>query len=99
DGKAAIQYGETIYTASLLEAHVADPATYDGSTNRAIESVAHNSAIIQGIVGHSTADAEISRSIGTEKDYNDSIKNQGDFIKTMVSTGIGVGSIALVPFS
>ncbi|MEU5520143.1 hypothetical protein ABZ759_05425 [Streptomyces sp. NPDC047860] len=99
DGKAAIQYGETIYTASLLEAHVADPTLYDGRTDRAIETVAHNSGVIQGIVGHSSADAEISRSVGTEKDYNESIKKQGDFIKTMTSTGIGVGSIALVPFA
>ncbi|MDU0299496.1 hypothetical protein [Streptomyces sp. PAL114] len=99
DGKAAIQYGETIYTASLLEAHVANPSLYDGSTNKAIETVAHSSGMIQGIVGHSTADAEIGKSVGAEKDYNESVKQQGDFIKTITSTGIGVGSIALVPFA
>ncbi|MFZ4190473.1 PPE domain-containing protein [Streptomyces pseudogriseolus] len=99
DGKAAIQYGETIYTASLLEAHVADPSLYEGSTDRAIETVAHNSGMIQGIVGHSTADAEISKSVAAEKDYNESIKQQGDFIKTVASTGVGVGSIALIPFA
>lgn len=97
DGKAAIQYGETVYTASLLEAHVADSSLYDGSTDNAIATVAHSAGMVQGIVGHSTADAEISRSVGTEKDYNEAIKKQGDFIKTMAATGIGVGSVALVP--
>ncbi|MFD8524444.1 hypothetical protein ACFV2D_31100 [Streptomyces capillispiralis] len=95
DGRAAIQYGETIYTASLLEAHVADPSLYDGNTNRAIETVAQNAGIIQGIVGHSTADAQIGDSIGTEKEYNDAIKKQGDFIKTVVATGIGIGAGAI----
>ncbi|WP_435596314.1 PPE domain-containing protein [Streptomyces albogriseolus] len=92
DGKAAIQYGESIYTASLLEAHVADPALYDGNTENAIATVAHNAGLIQGIVGHSTADAGVGSAIGTEKEYNEAIKKQGDFIKTIVSTGIGVGA-------
>lgn len=92
DGRAAIQYGETIYTASLLEAHVADPSLYDGNTDRALETVAHNAGMIQGIVGRSTADAEIGSATGTEKEYNDSIKQQGDFIKTMLATGIGIGA-------
>ncbi|MEU0753894.1 PPE domain-containing protein [Streptomyces albogriseolus] len=92
DGKAAIQYGESIYTASLLEAHVADPSLYDGSTENAIKTVAHNAGHIQGIVAHSTADAGIGSATGTEKEYNDAIKKQGDFIKTIVATGIGVGA-------
>ncbi|MFD8154778.1 PPE domain-containing protein [Streptomyces sp. NPDC059720] len=92
DGKAAIQYGESIYTASLLEAHVADPSVYDGNTESAIRTVAYNAGQIQGIVAHSTADAGIGSAIGTEREYNDAVKRQGDFIKTIVATGIGVGA-------
>ncbi|MFI1962218.1 hypothetical protein ACH46L_30410 [Streptomyces althioticus] len=92
DGKAAIQYGESIYTASLLAAHVADPSLYDGSTESAIKTVAYNAGHIQGIVAHSTADSGIGSATGTEKEYNDAIKKQGDFIKTIVATGIGVGA-------
>lgn len=92
DGKAAIQYGESIYTASLLAAHVADPSLYDGSTESAIKTVAYNAGHIQGIVAHSTADSGVGSATGTEKEYNDAIKKQGDFIKTIVATGIGVGA-------
>ncbi|MCD7440421.1 hypothetical protein K4B79_19615 [Streptomyces lincolnensis] len=97
DGRAAIIYGESIYTSSLLEAHIADPSLYDGNTSDAIRAVAENAGVIEGVVGHSVADAEIENSTQAEKDYNDSIKSQGDFFKTVISTGVGVGSVALVP--
>jgi hypothetical protein len=97
NGRAAIIYGENIYTSSLLEAHIADPSLYDGETSDAIRTVAENAGIIEGIVGHSIADADIESSTKAEEDYNDALKKQGDFFKTILSTGVGVGAVALVP--
>ncbi|UUU30512.1 hypothetical protein JIX56_11695 [Streptomyces sp. CA-210063] len=99
DGNAAIRYGEGIYTSSLLEAHIANPSLYDGRSEKVIEDIAQNAGIIQGVVGRSTADSGILDSLEGEKEYNESLKKQGDFVKTILSTGIGVGAVALVPTS
>ncbi|MFD0003533.1 hypothetical protein ACFVJ4_14070 [Streptomyces sp. NPDC127178] len=97
NGRAAIIYGENIYTSSLLEAHIANPSLYDGETSDVIRAVSENAGIIEGVVGHSVADADIDASTKAEKDYNDALEKQGDFFKTVLSTGVGVGSVALVP--
>ncbi|MEU3897705.1 hypothetical protein [Streptomyces sp. NPDC045251] len=97
NGRAAIIYGESIYTSSLLEAHIADPSLYDGDTSDAVRTVAENAGTIEGIVGHSVAEAGIKASTEAEKDYNDALKKQGDFFKAALSAGVAVGSVALVP--
>ncbi|MFJ1745992.1 hypothetical protein ACIOJD_07065 [Streptomyces sp. NPDC088116] len=97
NGAAGIRYGESIYTSSLLEAHIADPSLYDGSTNDAIRTITENTGIVEGIVGHSLADAGISESVDNEKDNNDALKSQGDFFKAILSAGIGVGAVAIAP--
>ncbi|MEN8651243.1 hypothetical protein ABCR94_11505, partial [Streptomyces sp. 21So2-11] len=68
DGRAALLYGESIYTGSSIEAHIADDSLYDGNTNDAIRTVAKNSGVIEGIIGHSNADTEVGDAIGNEKE-------------------------------
>jgi hypothetical protein len=96
-GKAAIILGEAIYTSSAYEAHIADPSLFQGSDEDAIRRISHNSGIIRGIVGHSVADAAISEGLDAEKADNDALKSQGDFFKSVLAAGIGVGTVALVP--
>lgn len=96
-GRAAIRIGEGIYTSSLLEAHISDPSLYDGSTEDAIRTVAKNTGLIEGIVGHSYADTDISSSLEGEKENNDALKSQGDFYKSVLSAGMGVAAVALAP--
>ncbi|MEU1485246.1 hypothetical protein [Streptomyces sp. NPDC005752] len=97
NGRVALRIGESIYTSSLLEAHISTPSLFDGSTNQAIESVAYNAGLIEGIVGHSVADAGISADLEAQKSENEAVKTQGDIFKAVLSAGIGVGAVALVP--
>lgn len=97
DGRAAIRYGETIYTGSLLDAHMADSSLFDGTRQQVITDISQNAGIIEGIVGHSVADADIGSAQDVEKAENDATKRQGEFFKTVLSTGVGVGAVALVP--
>ncbi|MGW6155728.1 hypothetical protein ACWFRM_21670 [Streptomyces sp. NPDC055144] len=97
NGRAAIRYGETIYTGSLLDAHMADPSLFDGTRNQVITDIGQNAGIIEGIVGHSVADVDIGSAQEVEKAENEATKRQGEFFKTVLSTGVGVGAVALVP--
>ncbi|KPC61314.1 hypothetical protein [Streptomyces chattanoogensis] len=97
NGKAALLYGEGIYTSSVLEAHIADPDLHDSTTNQKIGVIAKNAGVIDGIIAHSTADAEISEAKEGEKDWNESVKREGDYYKSVVSAGLGVGAVALAP--
>ncbi|MFC7813458.1 hypothetical protein ACFUTR_02165 [Streptomyces sp. NPDC057367] len=47
NGRAAIIYGESIYTSSLLEAHIADPSLYDGDTSDAVRTVAETLELLR----------------------------------------------------
>ncbi|MFI6626946.1 hypothetical protein [Streptomyces sp. NPDC050528] len=96
-GRASIRYGESIYTGSLLDAHLSDPSLFDGSREQALHDIGRNAGIIEGIVGRSVADADISSDIGSTKDENDAIAQQGEFFKSALSAGVGIGSVALVP--
>ncbi|MER6101916.1 hypothetical protein ABT115_06115 [Streptomyces sp. NPDC001832] len=95
-GRAAIIIGESVYTASSLEAHIAQPELFDGKTEDAVKAIATNAGIIEGIVGHSVADAEIAGDLEAEKDANDALKTKGDSVKSILSAGVGVGTVALV---
>ncbi|MEV8102376.1 hypothetical protein [Streptomyces sp. NPDC088135] len=95
-GRAAIIVGESVYTASCLEAHIAQPELFDGKTEDAVKAIAANAGIIEGIVGHSVADAEIAGDLEAEKEANDAIKAKGDMVKSILSAGVGVGTVALV---
>ncbi|MEU8654011.1 hypothetical protein [Streptomyces sp. NPDC048737] len=96
-GRAGIVYGESIYTGSLLDAHLADPSLFDGDRNQVLQGVGRNAGIIEGIVARSVANADIESSVGTEKEFNDSLEAQGNFFNTALSAGIGYGTAALAP--
>ncbi|MDQ0833786.1 hypothetical protein QF032_005630 [Streptomyces achromogenes] len=96
-GRAGIVYGESIYTGSLLDAHLSDPSLYDGGRDQVLHGIGRNAGIIEGIVGHSIADADIEKSVEAEKAYNDSLKDQGNFFNTALSAGIGYGTAVLAP--
>lgn len=98
-GEASIIIGESIYTASVLEAHIANPSLFDGSTEEAIKGVATNAGLIEGIVGRSVADEKITEGLDAEAADNESLKQKGDFVKAVLSAGVGVGTVALVPVS
>ncbi|MGX4691708.1 hypothetical protein [Streptomyces sp. JNUCC 63] len=87
-GRAGIICGESIYTGSLLEAHLSDPSLFDGSRNQILESIGRNAGVIEGIVGHSVADGEVKAFVDGEKSYNDALKQKGDFAKSWVSIGL-----------
>jgi hypothetical protein len=95
-GRAAIIVGESVYTGSSLEAHIARPEMFDGKTEEAVKSIAMNAGIIEGIVGHSVADAKIAGDLEAEKDANTALKTKGDVVKSFLSAGVGVGTVALV---
>ncbi|WP_405751422.1 hypothetical protein OHA19_23370 [Streptomyces sp. NBC_00012] len=95
-GRAAIIVGESVYTASSLEAHVAQPELFDGKTEDAVKAISTNAGIIEGIVGHSVADSEIAGDLEAEKEANDALKTKGDTVKSFLAAGVGVGTVALV---
>ncbi|MDX2683328.1 hypothetical protein [Streptomyces soliscabiei] len=92
-GRAGIVYGESIYTGNLLEAHLSDPSLFDGPRSQVLADIGRNAGMIEGIVGHSAADAEVSGAIEGEKDYNDALKAKGDFAKTWVAIGLANFSV------
>lgn len=95
-GRAAIIVGESVYTASSLEAHIARPELFDGKTEDAVRALSVNAGIIEGIVGHSVADAKIAGDLDAEKEANTALKTKGDIVKSILSAGVGVGTVALV---
>ncbi|MEU7280688.1 hypothetical protein AB0A69_18150 [Streptomyces sp. NPDC045431] len=95
-GRAAIIVGESVYTASSLEAHVAQPERFSGKTEDAVRAISTNAGIIEGIVGHSVADAKIAGDLDAEKEANAALKTKGDVVKSILSAGVGVGTVALV---
>ncbi|WP_406174104.1 hypothetical protein [Streptomyces sp. NBC_00996] len=86
-GRAGIIYGESIYTGNLLEAHLSNPSLFDGDHEQVLADIGRNAGIIEGIVGHSAANDEVSGAISGEKENNDALKAKGDFAKTWVAVG------------
>ncbi|MDR6980574.1 hypothetical protein J2X68_007314 [Streptomyces sp. 3330] len=96
-GRAAIIYGESIYTGSLLDAHLSDPSLFEGNRDDVLKGIARNAGIIEGISARSVADADIQASVETETAYNESLEDQGNFFNTVLSAGIGYGTAVLAP--
>ncbi|MEZ7006189.1 hypothetical protein [Streptomyces sp. AD55] len=92
-GRAGIILGETIYTSSLIEAHLTDPTLFDGSPDRVLESIGKNAGILEGTVAHSVADSEVRAAVAGEKEYNDALKEKGEFAKSW--TAIGLAGVKL----
>ncbi|MFF8592650.1 hypothetical protein ACF061_14595 [Streptomyces sp. NPDC015220] len=86
-GRAGIICGESIYTGSLLDAHLSDPSLFDGPPSQVLGNIGRNAGIIEGIIGHSIADGEVKALVDGEADYNDALKQKGDFAKNWVSIG------------
>ncbi|MGW0734192.1 hypothetical protein [Streptomyces sp. NPDC002851] len=97
DARASVIYGRNIYSSSAIESHIANPDTFGGSTKDAVEAIAHNSGIIEGILHRSDADVSIQEQVDADKSTNDAMKRQGDFFKTMLATGMAAGAVALAP--
>lgn len=97
DGRAGIILGQTIYTSSLVEAHIADPSLFDGGPTQALRTISENAGVIQGVVGHANADAVITGEIASEEEQNEAVKQRGDYLKAIAGAGIGVGAVALAP--
>ncbi|MFD8552960.1 hypothetical protein ACFV08_15505 [Streptomyces fradiae] len=98
-GRAAIILGESIYTSSVMEAHIANPDLYKGNghdKDALLKTIGHNAGLIEGIVGRSVADAHIEGEIKGQNDENDALKRKGDLMKSFVAAGVGVGTVALV---
>jgi hypothetical protein len=98
-GRAGVIVGESIYTSGLLEAHLSDPGLFDGTRDQVLRNIGNNAGTIEGIVGHSLADAAVGAAVDNENTYNDALQKKGDFVKTWISTGLGYGSVSLFPES
>ncbi|MGW6310545.1 hypothetical protein [Streptomyces niveus] len=97
EGRAGIILGQTIYSSSLIEAHIADTSLFDGGPAQAIGTISESAGTIQGIVGHANADAVITGEIASEKEQNEAVRQRGDYLKAIAGVGIGVGAVALAP--
>ncbi|MFC9286678.1 hypothetical protein [Streptomyces sp. NPDC057052] len=86
-GRAGVIYGESIYTGNLLEAHLSNPSLFDGDREQVLADIGRNAGIIEGIVGHSVADAEVSNAVAGQTEYNNALKTKGDFAKSWVTIG------------
>ncbi|NEA49167.1 hypothetical protein [Streptomyces sp. SID10815] len=86
-GRAGIVYGESIYTSGLIESHLSDPSLFDGPREQVLGNIGRNAGVIEGIVGHSVADGEVKDIVSGERDYNDALKQKGDFAKTWAAIG------------
>ncbi|MDI3407653.1 hypothetical protein [Streptomyces cavernicola] len=96
DAAAGVIYGRDIYTNSTIEAHLAtEGANGRQTTEKAIEGVAYNAGVIDSVLSRSRADAEIQPIVDGRNDFNESLKTQGDFLKSIASTGIAVGAASL----
>jgi hypothetical protein len=93
DGRAGIVLGESIYTSTLLEAHLTDPALFDGSQEQVLTDIGKNAGTIEGIVAHSLADDEVRAAVKGETEYNNALKAKGDFAKTWVAIGLANMSV------
>lgn len=96
EGRNEIILGEKIYSATLLEAHTKNPYLFDGTTSEAINTISKSSGLIQGIVGHANTDIKIEQAIGDEHAYNESWKQKGDILKTLMAGAVGVGTVAFL---
>ncbi|MGV9426752.1 hypothetical protein ACWDO7_21010 [Streptomyces sp. NPDC003656] len=84
-GRAGIIYGESIYTGSLLEAHLSDPSLFHAPREQVLADIGRNAGVIEGIVGHSVADGEVKAAADGEADFNDGLKDKSDAAKSWVN--------------
>ncbi|WP_328750937.1 hypothetical protein OHT57_35995 [Streptomyces sp. NBC_00285] len=95
DGYAAINYGQTQYTSSLMQYHLEHPGAYDISATEKIEKISTNSAEVEGIIGTARKDAVIHEKVADDAVFNSRIEAAGDWAKTGVGIGIGAGTATI----
>jgi hypothetical protein len=95
DGYAAINYGQTQYTSSLMEYHLEHPNAYNISGTEKIEKISTTSAEIEGIIGTARKDAVIHEKVADDAVFNSRIEAAGEWAKTGVGIGIGAGTATI----
>ncbi|MFE9678620.1 hypothetical protein ACFYO5_31680 [Streptomyces sp. NPDC006259] len=93
NGRAGIILGESIYTSTLLEAHLTNPGLFDGSQEQVLTDIGKNAGTVEGIIAHSLADDEVRTAVKGETEYNNALKAKGDFAKTWVAIGLANMSV------
>ncbi|KAK1182541.1 hypothetical protein B7755_033075 [Streptomyces sp. NBS 14/10] len=97
DAYAAITYAQNAYTGNMFEYHLSHPNAVDAEPREVVEQIAQNTGQIQGILGHSRADASLADQISADKATNEGFKNQSDWFKTFASAGISTAAAAYTP--
>jgi hypothetical protein len=95
DGYAAINYGQTQYTSSLMDYHLQHPDAYNIAADEKVEKISTTSAEVEGIIGTARKDAVIHEKVADDAVFNSRIEAAGEWAKTGVGIGIGAGTATI----
>ncbi|MFF7951703.1 DUF6571 family protein [Streptomyces griseorubiginosus] len=95
DGYAAISYGQTQYSAELMNYHLSHPDAYGLSDKETIYEISETGAQVDGILSLGRQDSAVQESAEGDKVFNDRLASAGDWGKSITSIGIGVGTAAI----
>ncbi|MFE3856644.1 hypothetical protein ACFXPN_36615 [Streptomyces griseorubiginosus] len=95
DGYAAISYGQTQYSAELMNYHLSHPDAYGLSDKETIYEISETGAQVDGILSLGRQDSDMQESAEGDKVFNDRLASAGDWGKSITSIGIGVGTAAI----
>ncbi|MER6492416.1 DUF6571 family protein [Streptomyces griseorubiginosus] len=95
DGYAAISYGQTQYSAELMNYHLSHPDAYGLSDKETIYEISETGAQVDGILSLGRQDSAVQESTEGDKVFNDRLASAGDWGKSITSIGIGVGTAAI----
>ncbi|WNE99231.1 hypothetical protein PS467_29820 [Streptomyces luomodiensis] len=96
---AAVTYAQNAYASNAIEYRLAHPEEFEGKPEEAVKLIAENTGHIQGILGHSRADAAKADQLAADEATNEAFKTQSDWFKTMASAGISTAAAAYPPTS
>lgn len=95
DGYAAINYGQTQYTSSLIDYHLQHPDAYDLSPGEKVQKISTTSAEVEGIIGSARQDAVIHERVASDAVFNERLASAGEWAKAGVGIGIGAGTATI----
>ncbi|MFF0095606.1 hypothetical protein ACFYSF_37615 [Streptomyces canus] len=95
DGYAAISYGQTQYSAELMDYHLSHPDAYGLSDKETIYEISETGAQVDGILSLGRQDSDMQESAEGDKVFNDRLASAGDWGKSITTIGIGVGTAAI----
>ncbi|MFF7137486.1 hypothetical protein ACFZBZ_34785 [Streptomyces sp. NPDC008196] len=95
DGYAAISYGQTQYSAELMNYHLSHPDAYGLSDKETIYEISETGAQVDGILSLGRQDSDMQESAEGDKVFNDRLASAGDWGKSITTIGIGVGTAAI----